>query len=30
MPCNITVGEKYITVTFEEAEDLGSVTINIL
>ena len=30
MPCDITVGEKYITVTFEEAEDLGLVTISIL
>ena len=30
MPCNITVGEKYITVTFDEAIDLGSVTISIL
>lgn len=30
MPCNITVGEKYITVSFDEAEDLGLVTISIL
>ena len=30
MPCDITVGEKYITVSFDEAEDLGSVTISIL
>ena len=30
MPCDITVGEKYITVTFEEAEDLGLLTISIL
>ena len=30
MPCDIIVGEKYITVTFEEAEDLGLVTISIL
>lgn len=30
MPCVITVGEKYITVAFEEAEDLGLVTISIL
>lgn len=29
-PCDITVGEKYITVSFDEAEDLGLVTINIL
>ena len=30
MPCDITVGEKYITVSFDEAIDLGSVTISIL
>lgn len=30
MPCVITVSEKYITVAFEEAEDLGLVTISIL
>ena len=30
MPCNIIEGEKYITVTFDEAEELGSVTISIL
>ena len=30
MPCDITVGEKYITVSFDEAVNLGSVTISIL